>query len=125
MRLPRGWDRGQIVLTLGVLVLLGWTVHSLGSVASASRTTTAIWTQPLLLVVFVFGYSAAFVLRGVAWSVLLGSAPKPGVVRVFGILQVALLANHVFPTKVGEVARVALLARAGTPFPTAAASVLG
>ena len=44
--------------------------------------------------------------------------------RLFGILQVALGANHLFPTKVGEIVRVGLLARTGVPVVVAAGSTV-
>jgi uncharacterized membrane protein YbhN (UPF0104 family) len=121
---PRGWSLRHGALTLTTVALLVWTLLSLGDVAEALRATLAIWTQPLLLAIFVTSYTAAFALRALAWSVLLGVGSKPRVVRLFGFLQMALLANHVFPTKVGEVVRVALLVRAGIALPRAASSTV-
>ena len=122
--LPQAWSLGRIALTTGVLALLGWALLSVGDVAEALRATTAIWLRPDLLVVFLIGYTAAFGLRAMAWSILLGTGPRPGIPRLFGFLQIALLANHVFPTKVGEVVRVGLVARAGTPLALATGSTV-
>ena len=111
------------MFTLAIVGLLGWTLLSSGEVGPLLRTTSAIWFRPDLLALFLGSYSAAFALRALAWRLLL--APDgPGVVRLFGFLQVALLANHLFPTKVGEVVRVGLLARAGLPLARAAGSTV-
>ena len=76
--LPHAWSLGRIALTTGVLALLGWALLSVGDVSEALRATTAIWLRPDLLVVFLIGYTAAFGLRAMAWSILLGAAPHPG-----------------------------------------------
>lgn len=121
----RRWSLGYAVLTGVTVAVLGWALASVGDVADAVRTTAAIWTQPGLLATFVVTYSAAFLLRAIAWRVLMSKEQqRPGVARLFGILQVALLANHVFPTKVGEVARVVMVTRVGVPLSTAASSTV-
>jgi uncharacterized membrane protein YbhN (UPF0104 family) len=117
------WSPRRAPLTLAVLGLLGWTMLSIGDLGPTLRTTGAIWSRPDLLALFLGSYSAAFALRAVAWRMLLAS-DGPGVIRLFGFLQVALLANHLFPTKVGELVRVGLLARTGLPLALAAGSTV-
>ncbi|HEX6989812.1 MAG TPA: lysylphosphatidylglycerol synthase domain-containing protein [Bacillota bacterium] len=68
----------------------------------------ALGSRPILLAVFFLSYTAAFGLRAAAWRTLApGSDPR----SLFGILQVANLANHVLPFKAGELVRPALAAR--------------
>jgi hypothetical protein len=119
LSIPR-WRVGQALLTLAVLAFLGWTLLSFGALAEVLRTAAALRAHPELLALFFVSYSAAFWLRAVGWQNLLPT--RVGVGRLFGLLQSALLANHLFPTKVGELVRVALLTRAGVALPVAAAS---
>ena len=70
--------------------------------------------RPELLLLFLGGYAAAFLLRAVAWKGLLGPAGA-GVTgsRLLAILHAALFANHALPVKAGEILRPYLGARAG------------
>lgn len=115
-----GWKRAAFALA--VVALLGWALLALGSVRDILRTSSAIWMHPDLLLLFVAAYSAAFALRALAWRLLLDRGP--GVLRLFGFLQVALLANHLFPAKAGEAVRAGLLARTGMPLGEAAGSTI-
>jgi uncharacterized membrane protein YbhN (UPF0104 family) len=108
---PRIGLPGRWRLALGTVataVAIWALVHFLdrGLFTDAARV---LLRRPDLLAVFVGAYSAAFLLRAFAWRLLIPGSP--GVGRLFSILQVSLLANHVFPAKVGEIARAALLAR--------------
>lgn len=115
------WSSRSAILTLGVLLLLAWLVLSLGEdLRLVTAAALGLWTRPDLLAAFLLSYTVAFALRALAWRLLLPSGP--GTARLFLLLQIALLANHVFPTKVGELARVGLLARHGMPVGAAAAS---
>jgi uncharacterized membrane protein YbhN (UPF0104 family) len=115
------WSGRSVVLTLGLALLLAWLALSLGEGARlAGAAAQGLWARPDLVALFALTYTVAFALRAVAWRRLLPSGP--GVPRLFVLLQIALLANHVFPTKVGELARVGLLARHGVPVGAAAAS---
>jgi uncharacterized membrane protein YbhN (UPF0104 family) len=140
----RAWRWQHVVLTLGVVVGLIWTLTAFADLPAALDTSAAVWRRPDLLGVFLATYSAAFFLRAAAWRLLLrthanstswtpvpragtdqpAGAENPGVVRLFGFLQAALLANHVFPIKFGEVVRPLLLVRIGVPASDAAASTL-
>jgi uncharacterized membrane protein YbhN (UPF0104 family) len=120
---PARWNLRRAALTLAVLGLLGWTLLSVGDIGPRLRTSGAIWTRLDLLALFLGSYTAAFALRAIAWRMLLAS-DGPGVVRLFSFLQIALLANHLFPTKLGEVVRVGLLTRTGMLLARAAGSTL-
>lgn len=79
-----------------------------------------LWEHPGLVVLFVATYTAAFYLRALAWNVLLSGTHDS--LRLFSALQVSLLANHLFPTKVGELIRVGLLCRQNVSIECAASS---
>ena len=79
-----------------------------------------LWEHPGLVVLFAATYTAAFYLRALAWNVLLSGTHDP--FRLFSALQVSLLANHLFPTKVGEFIRVGLLCRQNVSIECAASS---
>ncbi len=114
------WSAGQLGLTLALLFLLGWALLTLAHGARLARAAQELWARPELLGVFLAAYTAAFALRAWAWQCLLPD--RPGAPRLFVMLQVALLANHLFPGKAGEAVRVGLLARAGVPLGVAAGS---
>ena len=74
--------------------------------------------QPLLLLVLVVAYSSAFLLRAIAWQVLI--VQGAGLFRLFVAIQAALLANHLLPFKLGEVVRPLVAERSGVPLAQAA-----
>jgi uncharacterized protein (TIRG00374 family) len=119
-----GWTWRSLALTAGVLGLLVWTLTAVADLPSVLRVSGAIWSRPDLLGLFMVSYSSAFALRAVAWRLLLPTTSGLGVARLFGFLQASLLANHVFPIKVGEAVRVLLLVRAGIGAGNAAASTV-
>ncbi|MBI4498103.1 MAG: flippase-like domain-containing protein [Chloroflexi bacterium] len=116
------WSGRRLALTLGLVALLGWLALRLGDAPRLLSAALGIWTRPELLAAFLSTYTAAFVLRAWAWRLLL--SPSPGTPRLFVILQIALFANHVFPTKAGEVIRAGLLARRGVSLGAAAGSTM-
>jgi uncharacterized protein (TIRG00374 family) len=106
------WSVQRLVLFAAVVALFGWTLISWDGVRPAIAAASAIWSRADLVGLFVLTYTAAFALRALAWGILLGP-DRPGALRLLAFLQIALLANHVFPTKVGEVVRATLPLRAG------------
>ena len=105
-----------LALAAAVLVLV-WRLADWSQIGPAVRV---LGTRPELFVVFLAGYTLAFGLRAFAWRQLIVSGG--GVLSLFAILQAALLANHLLPFKLGEVARPALATRRGIPAAEAAAS---
>ena len=118
------WSLPRLTLTLLFLAALAWALAHLGDVSRPLETLTVLWASPVLLAVFLGTYTAAFLCRAVAWRLLLPPQSRRTVGRLFGILQVSLGANHLFPAKVGELVRVGLLARTGVPVPVAAGSTV-
>ena len=116
------WHPVSIALTVGVLGFLVLTIVLFDQSKSLLQALGAIWSQPALLILFVASYSLAFALRALAWRVLLEGGPRP--LRLFSFLQISLLVNHLFPTKVGELARIALLKRTGTAVEVATTSTV-
>ncbi len=125
---PPTWPRAALERRLAVRAALGlalaatvlllvWRLADWSQIGPAVRV---LGTRPELLVVFLAGYTLAFGLRAFAWRQLIVSGG--GVFSLFAILQAALLANHLLPFKLGEVARPALATRRGIPAGQAAAS---
>lgn len=111
-RLPRSlW--GRVVFTMpflaGVVVLLLWRAPDWSVVADAFRLVSWEW------VVAAIALNLLSVLaRALAWDVVIGQAlpePRPPFPRVFSGFAVGLFANAVLPGRIGELARVAVLAR--------------
>ncbi|MBI3964239.1 MAG: flippase-like domain-containing protein [Chloroflexi bacterium] len=119
---PVQWSVRQGLLTLALAVGLAWVAVNLGSGAKLLSAAQGLWRRTDLLVLFLSTYTAAFYLRALAWRTLLGEGI--GAWRLFSILQIGLLASHVFPTKAGEVVRIGLLARAGLPLGPAISSTI-
>ena len=125
---PPTWPRAALERRLAVRAALGlalaatvllqvWLLADWSQIGPAVRV---LFTRPELLVVSLAGYTLVFGLRAFAWRQLIVSGG--GVFSLFAILQAALLANHLLPFKLGEVARPALAARRGIPAAEAAAS---
>lgn len=119
---PLRWTVWQILATLGLLVAIIVAVLGFGDGTRVSAAARGLWLRPELLTLFLASYSAAFFLRALAWRLLLPSKLPP--LRLFAILQIALLANHLFPTKAGEVVRAGMLTRYGVGPGTAASSTM-
>jgi len=102
-----------VVLTVAVALVL----VRVTDLAQIRDGASRLISQPELLAVFLVSYTVAFWLRAVAWRQLF--SPAPGTLPLFGILQVALFANHVLPLKAGEVVRPYLLTRHGVGATTA------
>ncbi|WP_459840437.1 lysylphosphatidylglycerol synthase transmembrane domain-containing protein [Halanaerocella petrolearia] len=82
-----------------------------------------LMAHPDLLLVFGIGYSLAFWLRSVAWLKLFNKK-RVTVSNLYSLHMVSLLVNHLFPTKLGEVAKVYLLGREGYSSQKATSTVL-
>ena len=74
--------------------------------------------QPLLIRILVLTYTAAFLLRAVAWRTLVASSTE--IYQLFVSIQAGLMVNHIAPVKLGEFVRPLLAARYGMPIPEAA-----
>ena len=116
--LPKGARRPArwllaVGLATAVMVLLLRTVDG----GEVLRAVGALAARPELLAFFVVGYSAAFLLRAIAWRAVLPGLP---LFPAFRILQASLLANHALPVKAGEALRPYLAARRGVPLADAA-----
>lgn len=119
---PMRWSYRQIALTIGCMALLALAVLSIGDGAQLISAAKGLWERPAYLSVFLLTYTVAFFLRALAWRLLMPTGPS--VYRLFAILQIALLANHLFPTKAGEFIRIGILSRRGVPVGSAASSTL-
>ncbi|MBI2864101.1 MAG: flippase-like domain-containing protein [Chloroflexi bacterium] len=118
---PR-WSLRQIAVAAALSTMLIMAVLSVGDVTRLMAAAQGLLARPELLALFLLTYTLAFYLRALAWRLLLPGHHDAR--RLFSLLQVALLANHLFPAKVGEVVRVALLARRGVPIGAAASSTM-
>ena len=76
--------------------------------------------QPWLVGVLVLTYTGAFLLRAIAWRVLI--TRSTGIYQLFVSMQAGLLVNHLTPVKLGEFVRPLLAARYGVPIAEAAAT---
>jgi uncharacterized membrane protein YbhN (UPF0104 family) len=89
-------------------VVLAWIAVTLDWAELSRQVSGVARVEPLLL--FAVVYTAAFVLRAVAWNRLMA---VPATQEMFWILQTSLFLNHVLPVKAGEIARILLAARRG------------
>ena len=120
---PRAITGGRTVqagfgfaLTIGIVALVWWLAdwsHLLPALLVLSQRTE-------LLPAFLVSYTCAFALRAIAWRQIMTNGGS--VFDLFTYLQATLLANHLFPFKLGEAARPVLAARRGAPLAEAAAS---
>jgi uncharacterized membrane protein YbhN (UPF0104 family) len=119
------WLRGAIALALlaGAIALVVWRGPDLGLLRDAFEVVAWRW---VLAAVALNLLSVG--VRTLAWRVVIDQAmppPHPGIGRVFSAFSIGLLGNAVLPGRVGEVARVAVLARGRRPlWPTLAGTVV-
>ena len=118
-------SRFRVVLTILVLSAL-LTLFIVGVDHSLlGRGFQELWRRPGLISLVAIGYGSAFLLRAIAWRSLFPRGETvPSIGRLFSILHLSLVANHLFPFKAGEVLRPMLAARAGASFPTAVISTI-
>jgi uncharacterized membrane protein YbhN (UPF0104 family) len=112
IRLPRS-NGVRIAVSLlfmaGVIALLWWRGPSLSQIADAFRTVRWDW------IAFAIALNlGSVVARALAWRAVIHQAmrpPHPTILLVFSAFSVGLFANAVLPGRIGELARVAVLAR--------------
>jgi uncharacterized protein (TIRG00374 family) len=104
------WNRGRAAITVAAAAGTLATVALLGDTARLGSVTAELAHAPLLAIFLLAAYAGAFLLRAIAWTVLL---PTLGLRHALAILHAALFANHVAPIKVGEVLRPYLASRHG------------
>jgi uncharacterized protein (TIRG00374 family) len=107
----RGWWRALVPVGLIALAvaLIWWRGPDWHLVRHTF--TTVVWPW---IVVAVALNLLSVVVRALAWNIVIREAveaPRPGFATVFSAFCVGLVANAVLPGRVGEVARVAVLAR--------------
>lgn len=112
-RLLLGTRRGRITLVASGLGLVGgvmaWRAPDLDVVGSAFTEVRWLWVAAAI-----GANLLSVVVRAVAWNVVLNEAlprPHPRHRHVFSAFCVGLLGNAVLPGRVGEIARMAVLAR--------------
>ena len=99
---------GAAVLA-ALLLLAWWRGPDLGLVRDAFTAVHLRWIFAALALNLV-----SIVVRSVAWNTVIDQAmppPRPGYRDVFSAFSIGLLGNAVLPGRIGEVARVAVLAR--------------
>ena len=106
----------MLVLVLGVA--LG--VIFLADTAYLKSAYSGFRANPIWLIVLIAAYTAAFWIRAVAWSTLLGGSCS--IYRLFVALMASLFANHLLPFKLGEVVRPMVAQRSGIPLSRAIAT---
>ena len=108
----------RVVGSVAALVVALVTVGLLADWPLLAEALTELGERPYLLPVLVILYSAAFLLRAIAWKALMVAGVNT--FKLFGALQTALLVNHLAPLKLGEFVRPLVAARAGVPLAEAA-----
>jgi uncharacterized protein (TIRG00374 family) len=106
----RAWIRTLLVLPVaaGVVALLWWRGPSWSDVGAAF--TVVRWDWVLVAIAFNL---VSVLARALAWRTVIRQAmppPRPGFMLVFSAFSVGLFANAVLPGRIGELARVAVLA---------------
>ncbi|MDE2939371.1 MAG: lysylphosphatidylglycerol synthase domain-containing protein [Chloroflexota bacterium] len=109
---------GRVVVSIATLVVALVTVGILADWPLLAPALRELGGRPYLLLVLVIVYSAAFLLRALAWKALMVTGANT--FNLFGALQTALLVNHLAPLKLGEFVRPLLAARSGVPLAEAA-----
>ena len=117
LRLRTAFVVGAVVAAVAVIVI-GRTVDGGSLTATVSRSSG----EPLLLVMTLAAFGAAFVLRALAWQRVL---PALSLSHALGGIHLALGANHVLPLRLGEPLRVvSVVRRSGVDVDAATASTL-
>src|SRR6185437_15452839 len=99
----------SLIFMAGVIGLFLWRGPSLSGIADAFTTVKWQW-----VVMAIALNLASVVSRALAWRAVIHQAmrpPHPGILLVFSAFSVGLFANAVLPGRIGELARVAVLAR--------------
>ena len=117
------WSVLSLVCTAGALLLLLLSLSYSPLSAQVLATISGLSLTPQWLALFLAGYGGAFLLRAWAWRVLLGRNGGQ-TLHLLAILHISLLANHLFPIKVGEPLRIVLLAGRGIALPIAVSTTV-
>ncbi|PZN07776.1 lysylphosphatidylglycerol synthase transmembrane domain-containing protein [Thermaerobacter composti] len=116
---------GLLALRLALLVGLVAVAARVVRPADVAALGRFLRDEPAPALAAVAAYAAAFALRAWAWQVLLPPAGRRlPFVLLWRLTLAANLVNHLAPGKLGEVARIALAARAGLPRAEALVSVV-
>ncbi len=110
----------RIIVAITLVVAVAMVVVFFADRGHLEAAFSGFRARPLWLLLFLVAYTAAFLLRAVAWRVLLG--PGGGIYRLFVAIQAALLANHLLPFKLGELVRPIVAHRSGVPLVQATAT---
>ena len=110
--------RAAISLAIVMLALL--LVAFLADWSQLEAALRRLGGRPWLLGVFALTYTGAFLLRAIAWRVLM--TRSVGIYKLLVSIQAGLLVNHLAPIKLGEFVRPLLANRYGVPIAEAAAT---
>ncbi|MED4269315.1 lysylphosphatidylglycerol synthase domain-containing protein, partial [Geobacillus stearothermophilus] len=105
----RAAKAGLQVAGAAMVVLFGWLTYRYFDGRALLRHLSGLARHPAAMAAAVFVYGTSFWLRAWAWKQYVG---KPLVFSIYwrGVL-LSLLINHLVPVKMGDAARVAVLAR--------------
>jgi glycosyltransferase 2 family protein len=98
-----------VPVALGVAALLWWRGPSFNAIGDAFGSVEWRWVALAIVLNL-----ASVVVRALAWNTVIRQAiepPYPSTMLVFSAFSVGLFANAVLPGRIGELARVAVLAR--------------
>jgi uncharacterized membrane protein YbhN (UPF0104 family) len=117
-----GWTRRRSLIAIAVASATALAVAFAIDVELMASAGGKLVRTPALLALFLAAYAGAFVLRAVAWSILV---PTLGLRHALAILHAALFVNHVAPVKAGEIVRPLLAGRRGVaPLDAIATSIV-
>ena len=85
----------RIIFALTLVFAVAMVVVFFADRAHLEAASSGFKAKPLWLLVFVAAYTGAFLLRAVAWRVLVGKGV--GMYRLFVAIQASLLVNHLLP----------------------------
>ena len=110
----------RVAISLALVMLALLLVGFLADWPQLKLALRQLGGQPWLVGVLVLTYTGAFLLRTIAWRVLM--TRSTGMYQLFVSIQTGLLVNHLTPIKLGEFIRPLLAARYGVPIAEAAAT---
>ena len=108
----------RTVMALSVMALAAFLVYILADWTQLRNAMQEFRGHPWLLLALVAAYTGAFLLRAIAWRVLIVN--RIGLYWLFVSMQAGLLVNHLAPVKLGEFVRPLLATRYGVQIAEAA-----